>query len=47
MDYVRYYFAVLFPVVAAIGFLIGGDAVWLGLALQRHGPAQDFEHVAG
>ncbi len=33
MDYLRYYFSVLFPVVAAIGFLIGGDAVWLGVAL--------------
>ncbi len=33
MDYLRYYFAVLFPVVAAAGFLIGGDAVWLGVAL--------------
>jgi p-cymene monooxygenase len=33
MDYLRYYFSVLFPAIAAIGFLIGGNAVWLGVAL--------------
>ncbi len=32
MDYLRYYFSVLFPVLAAVGFLIGGNAVWLGVA---------------
>jgi p-cymene methyl-monooxygenase len=31
MDYLRYYFSVLFPLVAALGFLIGGDAVWFGV----------------
>lgn len=33
MDYLRYYFSVLFPLVAAIGFMIGGNAVWFGIAL--------------
>jgi p-cymene methyl-monooxygenase len=32
MDYLRYYFAVLFPLFAAVGFLMGGDAVWFGVA---------------
>jgi p-cymene methyl-monooxygenase len=32
MDYLRYYFSVLFPLFAGIGFLLGGDAVWFGVA---------------
>jgi p-cymene methyl-monooxygenase len=33
MDYLRYYFSVTFPLVAAAGFMIGGNAVWMGVAL--------------
>jgi p-cymene methyl-monooxygenase len=32
VDYLRYYFPVLIQLIAAAGFAIGGDAVWLGIA---------------
>ena len=32
MDYLRYYIAVLMSLSAIAGFVIGGDAVWIGIA---------------
>jgi p-cymene methyl-monooxygenase len=32
VDYLRYYIAVLLPIIVAISFWVGGNAVWIGIA---------------